>query len=324
MQIIKTLSAAVVAVGVVASAGNVHAAGGGGLKAPHQEWSFQGIFGTYDQAALQRGFQVYKNVCAACHALSRVAFRNLEDLGYNEDEIKALASEYEVTDGPDEEGEMFDRPAIPADRWPSPFPNKQAAQSANGGAYPVDLSLITKARAGGGDSAIRVSMLQPTGFPIGADYVYALLTSYEDNVSDSVLESVFDLVYQERLSAYENALADYEKKIEAGKEADKPEAPEPVTSIEDIGLPDTANFNAYYPGYGLAMAAPLYEDSVEYADGTPATVSQMAHDVATFLNWAAEPELNQRKNMGLKVILFLIVFTAMLYALKRKIWADLH
>lgn len=323
MQMIKTLSAAVVAVGVVVSASNVHAAGGG-LKAPNQEWSFQGIFGTYDQAALQRGFQVYKNVCAACHGLSRIAFRNLEDLGYNEDEIKALASEYEVTDGPNEEGDMFDRTAIPADRWPSPFPNKQAAQFANGGAYPLDLSLITKARAGGGDSAIRVSMLQPTGFPIGADYVYALLTNYEGNVSESVLETVFDLVYQERVHAYEIALKAYEEKIEAGKEAEKPEVPEAVTSIEDIGLQDTANFNAYYPGYGLAMAAPLYEDAVEYADGTPATVSQMAHDVATFLTWTAEPELNERKNMGLKVILFLIVFTAMLYALKRKIWADLH
>lgn len=275
MQIIKTLSAAVVAVGLVASAGNVHAAVGG-PKAPHQEWSFQGIFGTYDQAALQRGFQVYKNVCAACHALSRVAFRNLEDLGYNEDEIKALASEFEVTDGPDEEGEMFDRTAVPADRWPSPFPNQQAAQSANGGAYPLDLSLITKARAGGGDSAIRVSMLQPTGFPIGADYIYALLTGYLE------------------------------------------EAP------EGFDLPDGKYYNTYFPGHAISMAPPLYEDAVEYADGTPNTASQMAHDVATFLTWTAEPELNERKNMGLKVILFLIVLTAMMYALKRKIWADLH
>lgn len=274
MQMIKTLSAAVVAVGVVMSAGSVDAAGKG-PKAPAQDWSFQGIFGTYDQAALQRGFQVYKNVCAACHGLERIAFRNFEDLGYNEDEIKALASEYEVTDGPNEEGEMFSRTAIPADRWPSPFPNKQAAQFANGGAYPLDLSLITKARAGGGDSAIRVSMLQPTGFPIGADYIYALLTGYE-------------------------------------------EAP------EGVELSDTQHYNKWYPGNAISMAQPLYDDSVEYADGTPATVSQMAHDVATFLTWTAEPELNERKNLGMKVILFLIIFTAMLYALKRKIWADLH
>ncbi len=275
MQMIKTLSAAVVVIGIAVSAGNVHAAAKG-PKAPAQDWSFQGIFGTYDQAALQRGFQVYKNVCAACHGLSRIAFRNFEDLGYNEDEIKALASEYEVTDGPNEEGEMFERTAIPADRWPSPFPNKQAAQFANGGAYPLDLSLITKARAGGGDSAIRVSMLQPTGFPIGADYVYGLLTGYLD------------------------------------------EAP------EGFEIADTQYYNKYYPGHAISMAPPLYEDSVEYADGTPATVSQMAHDVATFLTWTAEPELNDRKNLGMKVILFLIIFTAMLYALKRKIWADLH
>lgn len=275
MQMMKTLSAAVVAVGVVMSVGSVDAASKG-PKPPSQDWSFQGIFGTYDKAALQRGFQVYKNVCAACHGLSRIAFRNLEDLGYSEDEIKSLASEYEVRDGPNEEGEMFFREATPADRWPSPFPNKQAAQFANGGAYPLDLSLITKARAGGGDSAIRVSMLQPTGFAIGADYIYALLTGYKD---------------------------------------------EPPEGVE---ISDTQYYNEYYPGNAISMAQPLYDGSVEYADGTEATISQMAHDVATFLTWTAEPELDERKNMGLKVILFLIVFTAMLYALKRKIWADLH
>lgn len=275
MKIIKTLSAAVLAVGVIASAGSAQAAGAG-VKAPSQDWSFNGIFGTYDRASLQRGFQVYKEVCASCHALSLVAFRNLEDLGYNEDEVKAIAAEYEVTDGPNDDGDMFDRTAIPADKWPSPFANAKAAASANGGAYPPDLSLITKARGSGGDSAIRASLLQPGGFPLGADYVYGLLTGYKE------------------------------------------EAP------AGFDLADGKYYNEYYPGHAISMAPPLLEDAVEYADGTQATVSQLSKDVVTFLAWASEPELEERKQMGIKVILFLLVLTAMLYALKRKIWADLH
>ena len=111
---------------------------------------------------MQRGFQAYKEVCAGCHSMDYIAFRNLADLGYNEAEIKAIAAEYEVVDGPNDEGEMFTRPAIPADRIPSPYPNENAARTANNGAYPPDLSLIFKARAN------------------GADYLYSLLTSYHE------------------------------------------------------------------------------------------------------------------------------------------------
>ncbi len=271
-KIVLCAASLVVAVGLAVPAN----AAGKGPKSPAQDWSFMGIFGTYDRGELQRGLQVFKNVCASCHGLNRIAFRNLADLGYNEDEIKTMASDFLVVDGPDEEGEMFEREAIPADRWPSPFPNKQAAQSANGGAYPLDLSLITKARAGGGDSAFRHSMLQPTGFPIGADYIYALLTGYKE------------------------------------------EPPAGVT------LGDGQYYNEWFPGGALSMAPPLIEDGVEYGDGTAATIEQQAWDVAVFLTWAAEPELEARKQMGIKVILFLIVLTAMLYALKRKIWADVH
>jgi ubiquinol-cytochrome c reductase cytochrome c1 subunit len=228
-----------------------------GVALPHQEWSFQGLFGTYDRAALQRGLQVYKEVCAACHSLSLVRYRNLEAIGFSEDEVKAIAAEATIMDGPDDDGEMFERPGRPSDAFVPPFPNDNAAKAANGGALPPELSLMTKARVG------------------GPDYTYAILTGYHD-------------------------------------------AP------ADVELQPGLNYNAYFPGHQIAMPAPLAEDGVEYADGTPATVDQMAHDVTTFLAWAAEPELETRKQTGVKVLLFLIVFTGLLYATKRKVWAKVH
>lgn len=135
-------------------------AAGSAEEPPKQDWSFSGIFGTYDRGALQRGLKVYREVCSACHSLDRVAFRNLADFGYNEEQLKSIASEYVITDGPDEEGEMFERAGRPSDYFPAPYPNVNAAKAANGVA-PPDLSLITKARHG------------------GADYVYGILTGYE-------------------------------------------------------------------------------------------------------------------------------------------------
>ena len=129
---------------------------------PHQQWPFEGVFGTYDTAASQRGFQVYKEVCSACHAVKHLAFRNLEEIGYTEDQVKGIAAQYQVTDGPNDEGQMFQRPARPSDPIPGPFPNDQAARAANNGALPPDLSLIAKAREG------------------GPDYVYAILNGFKD------------------------------------------------------------------------------------------------------------------------------------------------
>ncbi|MDJ0942668.1 MAG: cytochrome c1 [Kiloniellales bacterium] len=229
-----------------------------GVAIPSHSWSFSGLFGTFDRAQLQRGFQVYREVCASCHSIKYIAFRNLLDLGYTPDEVKALAAEYTVMDGPNDDGEMFERAAIPADRYPLPFPNEQAARAANNGAYPPDLSLMTKARKG------------------GADYSYALLIGYPE---------------------------------------------EPPAGVE---LMDGMYYNAYFPGHQIAMPAPLYEDLIEYADGTPATVEQMAEDVTAFLMWTAEPNLETRKSMGVTVILFLLVLTGILYAAKKKIWSDLH
>ena len=241
----------------VASVSSPAFAAGDAPKPPTQQWSFDGVFGSFDRASLRRGYIVYKNVCSACHSMHQVAFRHLADVGFSEAEIKALASQIEVSDGPNDAGEMFTRPGRPSDKFKAPFPNEKAARAANGGAYPPDLSLMVKARKG------------------GADYLHALLTGYK-------------------------------------------EAPKGVT------VPDGMYYNAYFPGHNIAMAAPLSDGGVEYPDGTKATVPQMAKDVTTFLAWTAEPELEARKRMGLRVLLFLLVLTGMLYAVKRAIWSDVH
>ncbi len=227
------------------------------LPPPHQEWSFDGAFGTYDRAALQRGFQVYKEVCAACHPVKHLYFRDLAEIGYSEDQVKGIAAQVEVTDGPNDSGEMYQRPGRPSDPIPGSFPNDQAARAANNGALPPDLSLITKAHEG------------------GADYVYAILNGFKD-------------------------------------------APAGVKMNPNM------YYNEYFTGHQIAMPPPLSPDQVTYADGTQASVPQMAHDVVTFLSWAAEPTLEERHRIGFKVILFLVVATGVFYAAKRKIWSRIH
>ena len=150
------------AIGVLFAAVGAHAAGGG-EPLLRQSWPWDGLFGRYDKAALHRGFQVYHEVCSACHGLSRVAYRNLGDIGFTEEQIKQIAAEKDVTDGPNDEGEMFTRPALPSDRFVSPYPNDEAARAAQNGALPPDMSLIVKAR------------------PRGADYIYNLLLGYVDD-----------------------------------------------------------------------------------------------------------------------------------------------
>ena len=240
----------------LAAAGTANAAGGA-PKPPKQEWSFNGMFGTFDRTAAQRGFQVYREVCAGCHSLRQIDFRHLAGIGYSEAQIKAFAAEAEVTDGPNDEGEMFTRKGIPADGLPKPFANEKAAAAANNGKAPPDLSLMVKARLG------------------GADYVYGLLTGY---------------------------------------------GPAPA----GVSVPEGGNYNKYFPGHVIAMAPPLSDDGVEYQDGTKASVAQMAHDVTTFLAWTAEPELEARKSMGLKVLIFLIILTGLLFRVKKVIWKDVH
>jgi ubiquinol-cytochrome c reductase cytochrome c1 subunit len=231
----------------------------GEVDLPKEHWSWDGVFGTYDQAALQRGFQVYKDVCSACHSMNLLAYRDLGGIGLNEDQQKAVAASVQITDGPNDEGEMFERPGMPSDRFHAPFPNEQAARAANNGALPPDLSLMCKARVG------------------DADYIHALLTGY-------------------------------------------------VEPPADFKMNEGMNYNKYFVAgaHQIAMPPPLSDGGVTYADGTEATVDQMSRDVATFLCWAAEPKLEERKQMGVKTILFLVVFAGMLYATKRKIWSKVH
>ncbi len=251
----KVIVSALAAVGFLA-AGTAFASGEA-VKLEKQDWSWVGLFGQYDQAQLKRGWQVYSEVCSACHSLNLVAYRNLSAMGFTEDQIKEIAAQKEVTDGPNDEGEMFQRPARPSDKVVRPYANDALARVANNGALPPDLSLMNKARIG------------------GPDYVYNFLVGFHD-------------------------------------------APEGFT------LNPGMYYNTVFPGHQVGMPPQVEDDRVEYADGTKATKEQIAKDVTAFLNWAAEPEMNERHSMGFKVLLFLVVLTAMLYALKRKIWADVH
>lgn len=246
------------------------------LKHPkHVHWSFAGPFGHWDIGQLQRGFKVYREVCSSCHSLDLVAFRNLEALGYSEAQVKAIAAEYEITDGPNADGEMFERPGVPADRFPGPYANQNEAAALNNGAAPPDFSLLAKARAPERGFPTFVFDIFTAYAENGPDYIYSLLTGYED-------------------------------------------APEGV----DVG---ESHYNPYFiGGNALAMANPLSDDIVDYDDGSPQTLDQYAKDVSAFMMWAAEPHLVERKSLGFKVMIFLLLFAGLLYLTKKKIWSALY
>ena len=220
-------------------------------------WSFKELTGKFDRASLQRGFQVYKEVCSSCHSMQYLSYRNLGEPGGPEftlEEVKAIAASVEIEDGPDSQGEMFTRPGKPSDKFKSPYPNVEASTVANGGAYPPDMSVLVKARPG------------------GADYMYSVLMGYE----------------------------------------------EPPAGMK---LDDGVYYNKYMIGQKIKMASPLLEGIVEYSDGTKASVDQMAKDVTTFLAWAAEPELEVRHKLGIKVIIYLLLLTILVYLSMKKIWS---
>lgn len=246
-------------------------------KPEEMDWSFAGPFGTYDKAQLQRGFKVYKEVCSACHSMNLVTFRTLEGAGYNDAQIKTLAAEYQVQDGPNADGEMFDRPAVANDHFPSPFPNSAAAAAANNGAAPPDFSLIAKARG------------VERGFPT---FVFDIFTQYAENGPD-----------------YIHALL-------TGYDEQPPEGME---------IAEGTHYNPYFiGGKSLAMAKPLSDGQVSYEDGSPETVDQYSRDVSAFLMMVAEPHLVDRKQTGFGVMIFLILFSGLVYLTKRKVWANAH
>jgi cytochrome c1 len=233
------------------------------------EFSFDGPFGTYDRGALQRGFQVYKEVCSSCHALNHIAFRNLSDEGgpgFNEAQVKAIAAGYKIPADPNDKGDIFDdkgqrltRAGIPADYFPAPFPNEQAARANNGGNLPPDLSLVVKAREG------------------GAHYVYSFLTGFHETTPPGFT-------------------------VTPGK-----------------------YFNPWFEGWNVGMPnTALVANAVTYSDGTQASIENEAHDVATFLAWASDPKMEERKRMGLAVLIFLVTLAGVLFAAYRRVWKDAH
>ena len=235
--------------------------------------SSDGPFGKFDKAQLQRGLQVYTEVCSACHSLKLVSFRDLKEIGYNDAEVKAFAGsgkqwKIEVPSINPDTGEAATRKALPSDTFPAPFANDTAARAANNNALPPDLSLITKSREG------------------GAAYVYSLLTGWANQ------------------QGYKN---------EKGEEL--------LKKFPDAKTPPGLHFNPYFANLNLAMPPPLTTDGqVTYADGTKATVDQMAQDVSAFLVWTAQPDLERRHAAGLAVVLFLLVATILGFLAKQQIW----
>jgi ubiquinol-cytochrome c reductase cytochrome b/c1 subunit len=238
------------------------------LEPKDQKFSFEGPFGTYDRGALQRGFQVYKEVCSACHSLNRVAFHTLADEGgpgFTDAQVKALAAAYKIPAEPNDKGELFDdkgerltRPGIPADHFPAPFANELAARAANNGAAPPDLSVIVKARDG------------------GPAYVFSILTGFGQK-------------------------------------------PPPGFKVMT-----NKYYNPYFAGRNISMPPPLTDGTVTFSDGTKASVEQEAHDVVTFLTWASEPKMEERKRIGFGVMVFLLILSGLLYLSYRRVWKDAH
>lgn len=300
---LRTLIAVPAAIAM--ATGAAVAAGGKTLEYKHNHWHFSGPFGAYDEEALQRGFQVYRTVCASCHAVEQLSFRNLGDVGgpfhlaecpagvaegtdctkpSDNPVVKAIAAEYEVTDGPDDSGDMFKRKGLPSDRIPGPYANEQQARAANGGAYPPNLALIMKARHH------------------GPDYVYSLLTGYEAAPETVVMGPTQH--YNPYFAGDMTTLMKPEFLNEEGH------------PIEGVEVP---------PGGVLAMAPPLSDGVVDYADEqVPETVDQYAKDVVEFLTWASEPKMEQRKSLGVVTMGYLLILTLILFFSYRTIWSKVE
>ncbi|XP_064398595.1 uncharacterized protein LOC135345162 [Halichondria panicea] len=223
------------------------------LHPPQYPWSHGGVFSSLDHESVRRGYQVYKQVCAACHSMKFIAYRNLVGVAYSLEEAKQFAEENEYPGDPDDEGNPTTRAGKLFDYFPNPYPNDEAAKAANNGALPPDLSLIVLAREG------------------NEDYIFSLLTGYYD----------------------------------------------PPAGVE---VPEGMAYNPYFPGGNISMPQQLFQDSVEYEDGTNASVSQMAKDVCAFLRWASDPYHDERKRIGFKLVTLLTVACMITFYWKRRTW----
>jgi ubiquinol-cytochrome c reductase cytochrome c1 subunit len=301
----------------------------GGPSIERQSWSFGGIMGHYDKDQLRRGYQVFRNVCSQCHSLKRIPFRALMQPGgleYTKEEAEAIAAEVQVIDGPDDNGKMFKRPGKLFDKHPLVYANAKEAAAAQNGAVPPDLSNITKGRG----AARNVAWFMEPPYWVydiatvyqeqGADYVYAMLTSF-----DKYPEA------KEHCNP-QNDKADLHKWDEAANKCTFP-------------LADGMNYNAAFPGNQLAMPNILVDGAVEFEkDKAPKdkaecdkvfdakwneaaktcsmTAKTYARDVAAFLSWAGEPKLEARKSLGLKVLAYLLVLAVLLFLSKHTLWRN--
>ncbi|QTN20643.1 cytochrome c1 [Brevundimonas sp. AJA228-03] len=277
---IRKLVLAAASAALFASAGPALAEGGK-LEPRSGGFSFEGPLGTFDQAQLQRGYKVYREVCSACHSMNLMHFRTLGERGgpfYDPEAaspaenrfVKALAAEVQVADIDTETGDPIMRNGMAADAFPSPFPNRTAAAAANGGAVPPDLSVMAKARDG------------------GADYIYSILVGYVETPSAELKVNP----------------GQYYNPYMAGDMT-------PFWSGDHEHVP---------PGGFIAMPPPLVEGQVTFDDGTASSVDQMAKDVSAYIAWASDPKATERKQSGMGVLAFLAIFAGLTYASYRKIW----
>ncbi len=285
---IKTLAALAVSLAAYAGAASLPAvaSSGGHHQIARQEWTFGGLRGRYDKAQLQRGFQIYKEVCSACHGMKRINWRNLVQPGgpeMPEDAVKAMAAEWpnKITDGPDDNGKMFERPARLSDPILGPYKNDNEARAAQNGALPPDLSLMAKARKVeylGTWYMHPFAMLKDMIVSYqegGPDYLYALLTGYED-------------------------------------------------PPHDFKLNDGMQYNVVFPGNQIGMPPPISKDNfTKYQDGS-GSLEMNARDVTAFLAWASDPSLNTRKSTGLIVMIYLLITTVLMYLIKKRLWSKVH
>lgn len=222
---------------------------------PEYPFYFKPVWNSFDVPSVRRGYEVYRQVCATCHSMNQIHFRHLVNAVLPEARVKQIAAQYDVVDGPNDEGEMFTRPAILVDSFPSPYPNEEAARYSNGGALPPDLSVYSAAKHD------------------GPEYIFSVLTSYC----------------------------------------------EPPAGIE---LRSGLYYNTYFAGGAISMPPPLENGQVEYECGTPATVTQMAHDVVSFITWATEPTHDERKLMGMKVCTGMALWLGALLVYKNWMWTQ--
>jgi cytochrome c1 len=274
------LGRAIAAILFLFGAGAAHAAEGGDLPV-RQTWTFSGPLGHFDRAQLQRGFKVYREVCSACHSLGRVAFRNLSEPGGPEFTEGQVKALAAEYEVPGEPNEVGEV-------------NPRKARPADH--FPPRYKNDNEARANNNGAAPPdLSLMAKArgvsyGFPW---FIFDAFTQYQEGGPDYIHALLADGYLDE----------------EKGEKV-----PEGIT------IPEGLNYNKFFPGHAIAMPKPIQDGQVEYTDGAPATVDQYGRDVSAFLMWAAEPRLEERKELGLTVMLFLIIFTGLLYFTKRKVW----